>query len=381
VAQAPAAFVPPPAPPWKVKPDPPTSTDFPPEGVIDLTQLGASLHHPELRGRHVVHLAPPAADPKGIPVLRVLDLHTGKAVGEVPQQFLLCAVSEDGKRISAVLDETPAGAKRGTPRVKMLKVCELPGMKILYSFQVGDLTWHDFARSSDLLLAAFGNPHQGVSVMFLNLKDEKPTFKPLPLARLMGRSGGGVAVSPGRTFLALTCERHVELFNLTDCTHAGVIDAPDHITRCAFSPDGAELLVWSATAQQRVRTLREREQVPLQWTSFAMDDGRQLRKVDATASIIADGAQFLAGPDPDTIVLATPTETLLYDIRVGAPFEVFKWKTLRALDAERLIVHDTDKGRLRIEKLDKQRLTTRRAELRQLLGERPEAVTPDTKGV
>ncbi len=393
--QRPAGFVnplTPPALPWKAKADPPASTDFPAEGFIELPQIGVLVYQAELRGRHVVHLAPPAADPKGIPVLRVVDLHTGKAVGEVPQQFLHCAVSEDGKRVSAVFDETPPAAPEAprapraprapAPRVKVLKVCELPGLKVLHSLPVGDVAWHDFAKDADHLVVALGGQfmQHGVSLMFLDLKAEKPEFKPLPLARPRGRGQTHVAVSPGRTFLAVTGERHVELFNLTDGTHAGVIDAPGNVVRCAFSPDGAELLVWSQTAQQRVRTLQDREQVPLQWTTFALADGRELRKVEATALIVADRAGVLVGPEPDTIVVAAQAETLLYDVRVGAPFERFKWKALRALDADRLIVHDAEKGRLRVEKLDPQRLEARRAELRGLLGERPEAVTPDTKG-
>jgi hypothetical protein len=379
VVQAPPA---PPAPVWKAKPDPPATTDFPAEGFIDLkNQPGIEILQSELRGRHVVHLAAPTVEPKNVLVLRVLDLHTGKSVSDIPQQLQRFAVSEDGKRVASLIDETPAKAPRNAPRNKVLKVHELPGLKVLRSIAVGDIAWHDFAGSPDVLLAGFGNSHLGGhTVMFADLKAEPPMFKPLPLARSPGRGGGLVAISPGRGFLAVTGERHVEVFNLADCTPAGLLEAPGLVNRCVFSTDGKELLVFSRSPTERVVTVLQREQTPLQWTTYSMEDGRQLRQVEATGAINASAGLFCTGPDPESIVLKTALELHLFDIRLGATFEVRKKKALRPLDSDRLIVFDQDRARITVEKLDKPALDARRSELRQLLGERPEAVAPDTKG-
>src|SRR5262245_12175671 len=101
---------PPPRPAWKAKADPPAAADFPAEGFIDLNMPGQDVYQSELRGQHVVHLAQPTAEPKNVLVLRVLNLRSGKSIADIPQQFLHCAVSDDGKRLATVVTEAQAGA-------------------------------------------------------------------------------------------------------------------------------------------------------------------------------------------------------------------------------------------------------------------------------
>jgi hypothetical protein len=311
VPAATAASVPaaPQPPPWKAKEDPPGLVEFPAEG-IPLGQQANWANQPGLPGsRHAYFLAMPKDDPAAkLPIYRVVDLLTGKVVCDVPQEHLNrgSAISDDSKRLAALIDETPRGAPRGQG-VAAFKVYDLPALTLKKSVSVWNPRWYDFGKDSDTLLAAVGDQRSS-SIVYADLKAEAPAFKPVPLTRPAARPGGVAAVSPGRSYLAVHGERHVELVNLADWTSAGIVEVPGTVVRAAFSADGKDVTIWSMRKPDRIITAADREQTQVQWTTFAMADGRELRKVETTSAIDTDPQGFLrrAGRRLDRLDRAQP---------------------------------------------------------------------------
>lgn len=372
VVAAPILQGPPPV-PWKATIDPPASIDFPASGFIDLEKSGQEIKKSHFRGRHIVHLTGETGGLSMTP--RIRDIHSGKVVGDLPAIFGTFPVSADGKRVAAVLAvPPPLGSPKNTPNSAEISIVEIEGLKTLRKLPLyTGMMWHDFGKNPDLLYMGISGPN-GWTVMVADLKPEIPVVRSVPLSRRQGRTGGHVAVSPNRTYMAYCCERHVELFDMTTNTPAGIVEVSGQVGRCVFSADGKELLVIS-TFSSDGRPVAVSETTPFQWTTFSMTDGRELRKIEGTANLNFDEGKLSAGPDAESVI----QNLNLYDIRFGAQYGTINKRLIGWLDAERIIIHDPDAYQLKVIRFDQAKLKTGHAELRRLLGERPPTGTPDTK--
>ena len=374
VVAAPIPQGPPPV-PWLAKVDPPASTDFPAAGFIDLEKTAQQIDQSHFGGRHIVHLTGETGQLGMTP--RIRDVHSGKVVGDLPMTYGTFPVSVDGKRVAAILAvPPPPGSPKNAPNTAEIAVVEIDGLKTLRKIPVyPGMMWHDFGKSPDLLYMGMSGPN-GLTVMVADLKSEIPVVRSVPLSRRQGRTGGHVAVSPNRSYMAYCCERHVELFDTTTNTPAGIVEVTGQVGRCVFSADGKELLVIS-TSSSDGRPVAASETTPFQWTTFSMADGKELRKIEGTANLNFDGGKLSAGPDADSLI----QNNSLYDIRFGAQYGTISKRLIGWLDAERIIIHDAETHQLKVIKFDQAKLDAGRAELRRIMGERPQTATPDTKNL
>jgi hypothetical protein len=308
---------------------------------------------------------------------RIRDIHTGKVVGDLPMNYGTFPVSVDGKRVAVILAvPPPPGSPKNTPNTAEIAVVEIEGLKTLRKLPIyTGMMWHDFGKNPDLLYMGMSGPN-GWYVMVADLKPEIPVVRSVPLSRRQGRTGGYVAVSPNRSYMAYCCERHVELFDMTTNTSAGIVEVTGQVGRCLFSADGKELLVIS-TSSFDGRPVAASETTPFQWTSFSMTDGRELRKIEGTANLNFDGGKLSAGPDAESVI----QNLSLYDIRIGAQYGTINKRLIGWLDAERIIIHDVETFQLKLIKFDPAKLKVGHAELRRLMGERPPTAMPDTKNL
>jgi hypothetical protein len=334
---------------------------------------------PPLGGHHVVISTPPETG--DIRVFRVLNVKTGEITGEFPQVYGQFRISDDGKRIAAVLPvRPPEGSPKNTPWPSVLRVMELESKKELWQTPLpANMQWFDFGKTGDVLLYVCGHQY-GTNIQYVDLKESLPNPKPWPFVKNRGRESNNLtAVSPTRKYLAINGEYSVELFDLETTKVVGVLDAPGLVIRSVFSGDGKSLLV--LTRQQTMERV-DPQLVPLTWTTYALNDGKATRTVTASASMTPTNLKVIQGSDPNTIHFETALGLVHFDLEMGANFDnSMSSRPLLQFDVDRWVIADEQKKVIQLYDIS---MTAERkaklAEAKRLLGERPALAKVDRSG-
>jgi hypothetical protein len=379
---------------WEAKADPPKGADRLKDDLsipIQGEPLFASGQAP-----FVADLVPVIVGTDNPPVLSVYDLRTGErtlttkaiqnaqtAHGPDPGGGFQVVLGPDGKTLAARMT-TSTGTGRQRSTVNEALIYRLGQDAPVARFTIANpASWMSFGRDEDQLIVASATANGGFFAVAHNLKQPAQASMPLQIPYTPNRWRNGfhhpdaLAISPGRSYLAVGEGRAIDLIRLADGKPVGRFNLPGDCMSVAFSADGKELTAHSTIAPQRGAS-----GVPpqFQWTTFSMADGKQLTTTQVTGGPIA-GSLLSAGPKPGLAVHAERDHVIVADTRVGAPAYSIKFHATQCFDGDRLLGFDAPAKKIVVRRIDAEKLAAGEKVIADAFGPRPDPIAADRAGL
>ena len=371
---------PPPGPTWNAKVDPPKNVVRPKDSLA--INIVGEPHFASGHSPFVADLVPVVAGTPNPPVVSVYDIRTGeKTLTAKAMQYaqgttredasFFVALGPEGKTLAAKVT-TPGQGKRAQP-TSAVHVYRLGQEKEIARLPIlNHLSWMEFGRDDDQLIAVCVPPGMGFSATAFDLKDpEKPINLEISRTPIRWRNSFGLrealAISPGRNYLAVGEGRLVELIQLSDGKVAGTCSLPGDCISVAFTADGKELMVHSQTAPER-----QGARVPkqFQWTTFSLADGKQLSQEQVTGGHFP-GPLLAAGPKPGLAIHVDRDRLTVTDTRLSAPVYSAPFDAVRYFEKDQVLGYDARNKQIKLQTIDADQVAAGEKMLAEIFGPRP----------